>query len=150
MERRGPDAHDRATVRAFFMTMALVERGRDVVTGLLWVLGGRPDGDELDDVVVEAFELAGVAAAVLTEGVEVFQGGGIDGNAGGFGVDFIQGAPVADDFLLGTVAGAGVAEDERAQAVAVQGDASMRLEDSALWMMAVSRKARRIWGDWRV
>lgn len=50
-------------------------------------------GVELNDFVVEAFELANVATPVPADCVRVFQGGGIDGDAGGFGVDFIQGAP---------------------------------------------------------
>ena len=40
-----------------------------------------------------------------------------------FGVDEIQRAAVAGDFLLGTVFGPGMAEDERAQTVGRDGDA---------------------------
>jgi hypothetical protein len=80
-------------------------------------------GPEFDDFVIKALELTGVAAAILAKFVETAQQVGSDLQFFGFGVDEVQRAAIAGDFLFRTVFGAGVAENERAQTVGGDGDA---------------------------
>ena len=84
---------------------------------------GRRAGTQFDDFVVHLLELAGIAAAFLAEPVQTAQQVRGDGQCLRFGVDEIQRAAIARDFLLGTVFRTGVAEDERAQTVGSDGDA---------------------------
>ena len=84
---------------------------------------GRGAGPKFDDFVVHFLELAGVTAAFLTKFMQTAQQVGGDWQIFRFRVDEIQRAAVAGDFLFGTVFGAGVAEDERAQTVGGDSDA---------------------------
>lgn len=111
---------------------------------------GRGPGPKFDHFIINAFELPGVAAGGLTKGVQMFEGGRGDGQFFVPGVDFVQGEPVALNFLFGAVAWLGVAGDERTEAVGSDGDALDALEDSVLWMSAISRRVLSIWGEWRV
>src|SRR5208282_6179226 len=74
---------------------------------------GRSTGPEFDHFVVNAFELTGVAARALAEGVQAFESVRGEGQLFVPGVNFVQGEAVALNFLLGAVAGPGVAENER-------------------------------------
>ena len=78
---------------------------------------GRGTGPEFDDFVVHLLELAGVAAAFLAKPVQTAHQVRGDLQIIRFRVDEIQRSAVAGDLLFGTVFGAGMAEDERAQTV---------------------------------
>jgi hypothetical protein len=84
---------------------------------------GRNAGPKFDHFVVNAFELPGVAARALAEGVKVFESVRGDGQLFVPCVNFVQGETVALNFLLGTIFGTGVAKNERTQAVGGDSDA---------------------------
>lgn len=72
-------------------------------------------GNELNNLIVQAFELPGIAARGLAQGVKPSDGVGGHGQFFVPGVDFIQRHSVTLHFLLRTVAGFGVSQDQRTE-----------------------------------